>query len=112
MFQGLILQLAKGFISRQLEKYLSGIDWAKVKADCDARIRALVPGVWFDDEAAAVVAKAIDIAEAACKEGAAAQKLLDAAAKAASGDAAGAKADLKDLAEHIWAEIVLALKGA
>jgi methionyl-tRNA formyltransferase len=48
------------FVLKQLEKFESKIDWEKVKADIDVRVRALVPGTWFDDEAVELANTVID----------------------------------------------------
>jgi hypothetical protein len=55
-----IVSLIVSFILRQLDKFGANIDWAKVKADLEVRVRALVPGTWFDDEAVALVNFVLD----------------------------------------------------
>jgi hypothetical protein len=55
MFQGIILNLVISFIVKQLEKFGDSLNWEKVKQDAEERIRKLMPGTWFDDEAAYVV---------------------------------------------------------
>lgn len=60
MIRKWIFSMAVSFVMRQLAKWQNGIDWTKVKADVEARIRALVPGDWFDDEAVSLVMVFID----------------------------------------------------
>jgi len=44
-----IVDLTVTFIIRQLAKYASAVDFGKIKADVEPRIRDLVPGEWMDD---------------------------------------------------------------
>lgn len=46
-----VIAMVISFLMRQLSKWKESLDWAKVKADVAARVRALVPGEWFDDDA-------------------------------------------------------------
>lgn len=48
------------FVLRQLARFREEFDWTKAEADLDARVRQLVPGTWFDDEAAAVARAAFE----------------------------------------------------
>lgn len=80
------------FILRQLAKFQKTLDWAKVKADAEVRVRALVPGTWFDDEAVALVNMVIDRAAEVLSQGDAIEQLL------------------KLLAEQKWTEALSMLK--
>ena len=60
MLERWAISLVIGFILRQLAKFQLSIDWSKVKADAEARIRDLVPGEWFDSEIVAVCMAVID----------------------------------------------------
>jgi len=64
MLRRWIVSLVIGFIVRQIGQWRDGIDWAKVREDAEARIRALIPGEWFDDTAVSIVMTLIDAAEA------------------------------------------------
>ena len=55
------LNLVIGFVLRQVAKWQEGVDFSKVKADLDERVKALVPGAFFDDEAIYLVNNAIDV---------------------------------------------------
>lgn len=55
MFERIVWSLVSSFILRQIEKFKTSIDWEKVKDDAETRIRKMVPGTWFDDEAAEAV---------------------------------------------------------
>lgn len=48
------------FVMRQLSKWQTGIDWAKVRADLEERVRALVPGEVFDQAAVDLVMGILD----------------------------------------------------
>src|SRR5690606_25822605 len=60
MFERIVWNLVASLILRQIEKFRTATQWDKVKADAEARIRKLVPGTWFDDEAAEAVRYIID----------------------------------------------------
>lgn len=60
MLDRILVNMVISFALRQVEKFETGVDWAKVSADAETRIRQVVPGSWFDDEAAAVVRALID----------------------------------------------------
>jgi len=62
MVQKWILSLAVSFFMRQLARWQDEIDWALVKEDLDTRIRALVPGEWFDQTAVDVIHTLVDVA--------------------------------------------------
>jgi hypothetical protein len=63
MIQKWVVGMAISFVMRQIGKWGSSIDWAKVKADVAERVKALVPGEWFDAEAVAAVMALLDVAE-------------------------------------------------
>lgn len=65
MIKNWIVQLAISFVMRQLGKWQSKIDWAKVKADVASRVADLIPGTWFDNEAVAMALAVVDAAAAA-----------------------------------------------
>lgn len=65
MIQGLVQGFVVSFVVRQLEKFGSSIDWEKVRLDADVRIRAIVPGTWFDDYAVGLVDNAIGLLQGA-----------------------------------------------
>jgi hypothetical protein len=44
-----IVDLTVTFVIRQVAKYASAVDFEKIKADVEPRIRDLVPGEWMDD---------------------------------------------------------------
>lgn len=99
MWDKIVLNVVIGFVLRQLAKFGRQLDWAKVKADAEVRVRALVPGTWFDDEAVAVVGAVID----ACKVALAAESDWDALLHAlAAQDWNGALAALKGLLARVW----------
>ena len=53
--QSWLISIVISFVLRQIEKFNNTIDWKKVEADLDEKIRAIIPGKWFDDEAVALV---------------------------------------------------------
>ena len=93
MLERWALNLVIAFIMRQLAKFGQTIDWAKVKADLDERVRALVPGTWFDDEVVALVNMVLDRCAEVLAHGAAIEALL------------------KLLADQKWDEALQALKA-
>lgn len=60
MLQGWIINIVVSFILRQLVKFQTTLDWAKVKADLAVRVAAIVPGKWFDAEAVALCNALVD----------------------------------------------------
>lgn len=60
--KNMLVAMAVSFVTRQVQKFADTVDVTKVKADLDLRIRALVPGEFFDDEACNIVNRAVDIA--------------------------------------------------
>jgi len=79
-FTNLIVGFVLSFIMRQLEKWRNNIDWALVRVDVEARVRALVPGTWMDDQAVAFVMSIIDAAESALSATADIERILKLAA--------------------------------
>lgn len=59
MIQGIVINLVISFVLKQIEKFGDRTDWVKLKHDAELRVRALIPGTWFDDEAAYAVKAAI-----------------------------------------------------
>lgn len=76
MLEKLVMPLVIGFVVRQLEKFEESIDWERVKADTFERVRMLVPGTWFDDEACAIAGAAIDIIKSVLSKGSDVKHLL------------------------------------
>ncbi len=62
-----IAQAALSFAIRQLAKYGDETDWSLVRKDFDIRVRDLVPGDWFDDQASEVASEIISAVERALK---------------------------------------------
>ncbi len=60
----ILLSIVRWFIERQLLKYGEAIDWEKVKADCQARIKQLLPDSVFDATAEYIVGVFLDIVSA------------------------------------------------
>ena len=50
-----LISIVISFVLRQLAKFTDSIDWDKVQKDLDERVRQIVPGTWFDDEAVKIV---------------------------------------------------------
>jgi hypothetical protein len=99
MFEKWLIGMVVAFVLRQVAKFRDTIDWAKVKADLDARVTALVPGVFFDSEAVALVNALLDRIVMVLGDTADLQKILDALA---ASDWAGAYAALLVLIQHAW----------
>ena len=62
MIQKWLISAGISFMLRQLAKWQKGIDWAKVKADLAARVAALVPGEWMDQEVIDIMMGLVDAA--------------------------------------------------
>jgi hypothetical protein len=60
MVRGWITGLVISFVMRQIAKWQTGLDWAKVRADLEERVRALVPGEMFDQAAVDLVMGILD----------------------------------------------------
>lgn len=50
-----VVSILISFIVRQIDKFQKGIDFALLEKDLNERVRALIPGTFFDDEAVALV---------------------------------------------------------
>ncbi len=99
MWDRIVLNMVVSFVLRQLAKFGKDIDWAKVKSDLGERVRQLVPGTWFDEEAVALVNAALD----AVKIALGAQDDWDTLLRAlAAQDWNGALAALKDMLSKVW----------
>lgn len=64
MIKKWLISAGISFMLRQLAKWNSSIDWAVIKADLAARIAALVPGEWMDEEVIGIVNGLVDAAAA------------------------------------------------
>jgi hypothetical protein len=62
-----IAQAALSFAIRQLAQFGEETNWDTVKKDFDTRVRDLVPGDWFDNQAADVSNEIISAVERALK---------------------------------------------
>ncbi len=67
-FTKMIMNMVISFVLKQLMKFKDGIDFKKVTADIDAKVRDVVPGTWFDDEAVAFVHTIMGPLEAALSD--------------------------------------------
>lgn len=52
--QSWMISIVISFVLRQLAKFTTSLDWAKVAEDLDKRVRDLIPGKWLDDEGSSV----------------------------------------------------------
>jgi hypothetical protein len=102
MLEKWLIGIVISFILRQLAKFQSSLDWTKVKADAEARVRALVPGTWFDQEAADICKIVLDAAEKALSSTTDLQAILQCLA---TSNWNGAYDLLKDLLLKIWAGV-------
>ncbi len=99
MLERWIIGMVISFVLRQVAKFKHDIDWNKVKSDLDLRVRALVPGDWFDDEAVLAVNVVLDMVKSALS----AQSDLEAILTLlAASDWQGAALALKDLLLKVW----------
>lgn len=101
MIQKIVISFVISFVIKQLEKFGDKVNWAKVKHDAELRVRALMPGNWFDDEAAYVVNLVLAGVQDLCEEGDQLKKIL----KLVAGKKyAEAVALVKELLLALWAE--------
>lgn len=77
MIQKLVVSFMISFVMRQLEKFHSSLDWDKIKRDLDERIRLMMPGSWFDDEAVLVANTALDMLRSVLEQGDNIKRLLE-----------------------------------
>lgn len=75
----ILLKFAVTFCLRQVDKFGTGTDFERVKADFDVRVRALVPGEWLDDAAVGLVNDTIDLFASLCRDAAHLKQLAEAA---------------------------------
>lgn len=104
MLEKWLIGIVISFILRQLDKFKTTIDWTKVKVDAEARVRALVPGTWFDQEAVDVCNIVLAAAEKALSSTTDLQAILQCLA---TSNWNGAYDLLKDLLLKIWAGVPL-----
>lgn len=94
-----LISLVIGFVLRQVAKFKDQTDWVKVKADMDVRVRLLMPGTWFDDDAQGLA----DFVLAGCIQVLGDSKTLEMLLKLlATENYNGAYATLKDLLLKVW----------
>lgn len=102
MFQQYALHLVILFVIRQIAKFGAQVKWPKIKEDWDVRVRALVPGLWFDDDAVALANILIDACGRAVADTVDLQKILDLCAAKKWDEAASA---LKAMVLTIWSPV-------
>lgn len=102
MLQNWIISLVISFVLRQIDKFKETIDWAKVRLDLDVRVRALVPGTFFDAEAVAIADWLLDSVIYVLSAQGHLQSVLT---KLATSDWAGALAELKELLADLWSQV-------
>lgn len=107
MLEKWLVGVVIAFVLRQLAKFKDTVDWVKVKADLDLRVRALVPGTWFDDEAAAIVGLVMDRVIAVLSQGDQVKVILE---LLAAEQWAAALVALKDLLLGGWVPEGAAMK--
>lgn len=88
-----IVSAVIAFLLRQVAKFGTSTDWAKVKADAHARLAPVTPD-WAEPAAFELVDKAVDVCAYVLKDVADLQRLAD---KCVSGDFMGALAVLEEL---------------
>lgn len=99
MLERWVIGMVISFVLRQVAKFKHDIDWAKVKADVDVRVRELIPGDWFDDEAVLAVNVVLDMVVAALSAQEDLERLLT---LLAASDWQGAALALKELLLKVW----------
>ena len=100
MFEKWLIGMVISFVLRQVAKFKSQIEWAKVKADLELRVRALVPGEFFDSEAVALCNVVVDGVVAVLSAQADLESILT---KLAASDWDGALAAVVALLKKLWA---------
>ncbi len=55
MLEKWLVSIVIAFVMRQFAKFRDQLDWDKVRLDLETRVKDLVPGSWFDDEAVMLV---------------------------------------------------------
>lgn len=99
MLERWLINIVISFVLRQLARFKGDIDWAKVRADMNARVAALVPGSWFDDEACYLANALLDGVLVVLGSSAELEKLLQ---LLAASNWSGAFDALKDLLTRVW----------
>ena len=99
MVERWLINIVISFVLRQLARFKGDIDWAKVRADMNVRVAALVPGTWFDNEACYVANALLDGVLVVLGSSAALERLLQ---LLATSDWNGAFEALKDLLSRVW----------
>ncbi len=56
-----VVSIVISFVLRQIAKFTTKIDWKKLEADLDERIRKIFPIAWFDEDAIALVNTTMEI---------------------------------------------------
>lgn len=91
--EGVLEGLAIKFVVHEMSIYGKGVDWAKLKADLDGKVMAMLPAFW-GAEAKKAVDAVIDACAAAMQDVKDLQEVLDAVA---AKDFAGAEGALVDM---------------
>lgn len=99
MFKNWIIAMAISFVIRQLEKWREMLDWEMVKKDAEERVRALIPGDWFDDEAVSMVMTLINVVQKVLSES---EQIQDIFEYLADGKFQEAWESLRDLILDQW----------
>jgi hypothetical protein len=94
MLEKWLVSMIISFVLRQLAKFKEHTDWAKVRADLETRVKDLVPGTWFDSDAAALADVVLEKLQTVLGATDVLQQVLE---KVAAEDWAGALTLLKDL---------------
>lgn len=77
MFQKWLIQAAIAFVLRQLTKWGQSIDWVKIKIDLELRVKQLLPGEMFDDEAVKIAFAVVDLFAGILADAAAIEKIVN-----------------------------------
>lgn len=105
MMNRMVMSVVISFVMRQLQKFQTTIDWDQVQKDLDDRVRALVPGSWFDDEAVQYVNIALSAIKATLGQSDKIQSILTLLADQKTQDAIAA---LKALILASWSNFSVA----
>ena len=100
MFERWLVGMVISFVLRQVAKFKSQINWTQVKADLEVRVRALVPGDFFDGEAVALCNVVIDGVVSVLSAQADLEAILT---KLAASDWQGALDSVVALLKKLWA---------
>lgn len=91
-----IVEMVVNFLLRQVKKWGEQLDWAKVKADAEARIRAVLPD-WVEGAAVDVALGALEVCKYVLGDAADLKRIVD---LLQAGDVAGAFGALVALIEE------------